>query len=34
MLATGSLVDGGANGGLAGSEVRRIEMTLAKAEGS
>ena len=27
----GSPVDGGANGGLAGSDVRRIEMTLAKA---
>jgi hypothetical protein len=32
ILATGSLVDGGANGGLAGSDMRRIEMTLAKAD--
>jgi hypothetical protein len=31
-IATGSLVDGGANGGLAGSDMRRIEMTLAKAD--
>jgi hypothetical protein len=31
-LAAGSLVDGGANGGLAGSDVRRVEMTLAKAD--
>ena len=31
-LAAGSLVDGGANGGLAGSDMRRIEMTLAEAD--
>jgi hypothetical protein len=31
-VATGSLVDGGANKGLAGSDMRRIEMTLAKAD--
>jgi hypothetical protein len=31
-VSTGSLVDGGANGGLAGSDMRRIEMTLAKAD--
>jgi hypothetical protein len=30
--STGSLVDGGANGGLAGSDMRNIEMTLTKAD--
>jgi hypothetical protein len=32
ILTTGSLVDGGANGGLAGSDMRCIEMTFAKAD--
>jgi hypothetical protein len=32
VLARGSLVDGGANGGLAGSDVRHVEMTLAAPE--
>jgi hypothetical protein len=32
MVCAGSLVDGGANGGLAGSNMRRIEMTLATAD--
>jgi hypothetical protein len=32
ILSTGSLVDGGANGGLTGSDMRCIEMTLAKAD--
>jgi hypothetical protein len=32
VIPTGSLVDGGAKGGLSGSDMQSIEMTLAKAD--